>query len=339
MSQCFFSILVPVYNAEKYLNECLTSLMSQTFRDYEVVIIDDGSTDGSAEICDSWQIKGPQRIRVIHRENRGVFSTREQLLREAQGQYIVFVDADDVISVRALEILRGCIAQTNADVVVYSHSPKPDFTNPHIVPSLRKNVPLSIPEDPELCRLMGSAFRLNALCIKTFRRELFPWDLDWNSLFHIRQGEDLIISLYIMDRAERIVCIDDVIYYYRTNPAGITHSYDDSLFLSLRDTLRVQRSFAEKWDPTGKLARECDVNGLFRFADDVIVRIMNADIPLAEKRKHMSQMIKDTDFLRDYQYIREISSAKARLSLICARYNFMFPLEIYSALKKKLRRR
>ena len=76
MTQPFFSVLVPVYNVKKYLDECVESLMSQSFPDYEVVLVDDGSTDGSGEMCDAWQARFPERIQVVHQENRGLIMAR-----------------------------------------------------------------------------------------------------------------------------------------------------------------------------------------------------------------------------------------------------------------------
>ena len=95
------SIIVPVYNAEEHLRRCVDSILVQTFSDFELLLIDDGSKDGSAAICDEYTIKD-SRVRVFHKENGGGSSARNLGLDNAQGEWIAFVDSDDFIPVRSL---------------------------------------------------------------------------------------------------------------------------------------------------------------------------------------------------------------------------------------------
>jgi glycosyltransferase involved in cell wall biosynthesis len=91
------SIIVPVYNTEKYLRRCLDSIVAQTFKDYECIIVDDGSTDGSAAICDEYE-KKDSRFKVLHKENEGVSAARNVGIEYAEGEFITFVDSDDYLS-------------------------------------------------------------------------------------------------------------------------------------------------------------------------------------------------------------------------------------------------
>lgn len=111
------SILVPVYNAERYLNRCIDSVLAQTYEAFELVIVDDGSTDASARICDGYQ-QADRRVRVMHTENRGVGAARNLLLDSARGQYIGFVDSDDYIEPDMFEVLIQSLQERNADVAV-----------------------------------------------------------------------------------------------------------------------------------------------------------------------------------------------------------------------------
>ena len=90
------SIIVPVYNAEKYLKRCVDSILSQDYRDFELLLMDDGSSDGSAEICDGYE-RADSRVHVVHKENTGVSDTRNQALDMARGTFIQFLDSDDWI--------------------------------------------------------------------------------------------------------------------------------------------------------------------------------------------------------------------------------------------------
>lgn len=110
------SIIIPVYNGQYYISHCLESILNQTFEMFEVILVNDGSTDNSAEICEHFQKVDP-RIRVIHKENGGVSSAREVGLKEAIGEYIAFVDVDDILHEQYLETLVHDALRYNADIV------------------------------------------------------------------------------------------------------------------------------------------------------------------------------------------------------------------------------
>ncbi len=109
------SVIVPVYNVEPYLAGCLDSILSQTYRDLEILLIDDGSTDRGGTICDEYAAKDP-RIRVFHTENRGLSAARNRGLDEAKGEYVGFVDSDDRIDPDMFEYLLEAAERTGADV-------------------------------------------------------------------------------------------------------------------------------------------------------------------------------------------------------------------------------
>ena len=112
-----YSVLIPAYNAEAYLEECLDSVLAQTHRNLQVVVIDDGSTDRTAEILNRYAAKD-NRLEVVHRENRGVATTRLELFKMAKGKYINFVDADDTVEPEMAEVMIGVLEKTGADIAV-----------------------------------------------------------------------------------------------------------------------------------------------------------------------------------------------------------------------------
>ena len=111
------AVIVPVYNVEKLLPRCLDSILAQTFRDFTLILVNDGSTDGSGKICDEYA-KKDERIRVIHKENGGVSSARNAGLDAADGEYITFIDSDDAIPQEYLETLYGAASGSGADIAV-----------------------------------------------------------------------------------------------------------------------------------------------------------------------------------------------------------------------------
>lgn len=110
------SILIPVFNVEAYLPKCLDSIKAQTFKDFEVLLIDDGSTDSSGAICDCYSQKD-SRSKVIHRTNHGISATREYAIQHASGEFIQFIDSDDWIEPEMLQIMYETAVTKNADVL------------------------------------------------------------------------------------------------------------------------------------------------------------------------------------------------------------------------------
>lgn len=333
METPFFSILVPVYNVKKYLDACLETLTSQSFDDYEVVLVDDGSTDGSGAMCDSWQARCPDRVRVCHQPNTGVMLTRARLFREARGKVFVCVDSDDTLRQDALEILYPYFADSEIDMVVFRLSLKKDYSVSVRQSPFPEGQVVNIAENPKLRHLFGATFQLNGLSMKAFRRELVELDRDYSSVAHIGEGDDLVISLPLVDRAKRIVFINEILYYYRTNPVSISNTYKPKLFRSVRDTLRIQRTYAEKWDGTGALAVECDRNALRKFYD-VIVGICLSGYPLREKRQYLLEVVTDGDFARCLAQLERVEDKKTRLTLALANRRWFAPLFLYGALRR-----
>lgn len=115
MNEVLISVIIPVYNAEKYINHCMESILNQTFTKFEVILVDDGSTDDSAKLCDNYA-ENDQRIRIIHKANGGVSSARNLGMEEAIGEYIAFIDADDTLDADYLEILYANAVKHDVDI-------------------------------------------------------------------------------------------------------------------------------------------------------------------------------------------------------------------------------
>ena len=116
----FFSVIVPIYNVEKYLSRCIDSVLSQTFADFELILVDDGSPDNCPEICDEYAQKD-RRVKVIHKENGGLVSARQAGVSIAKGDYIFNLDGDDAIDTDALMSAYEIISDTKAEMVSFSY--------------------------------------------------------------------------------------------------------------------------------------------------------------------------------------------------------------------------
>ena len=245
----YFSILVPVYNTESYLEECIRSVLDQSFGDYELILTDDGSTDGSAALLDAFAMADP-RIRVFHKENRGLLHTRRFEIMKAAGSYIIFLDSDDRIAPGTLQILHDAFESSGCDGVFYGCL---RFCGDRILDEDRLcTVPRVIRDKRELYRTCFLCDSYNSLCRKAVRAEVFdgrPYD----QYYHIQSGEDLLQTIEILQNCSSVLLIPDILYHYRFNPASITQvskmePYSLELFLSsmITDFLKEQNVFTEK---------------------------------------------------------------------------------------------
>lgn len=111
------SIIIPVYNVEQYLDKCLQSVINQTYQDIEIILVDDGSSDNSGILCDKWQEKD-SRIKVIHKSNGGVSNARNVAIEQANGEYLMFIDSDDIVSNDLCKVLFEMLKNDNADISI-----------------------------------------------------------------------------------------------------------------------------------------------------------------------------------------------------------------------------
>ena len=216
------SVIVPVYNVEQYLRRCLDSIINQTYRNLEIILVDDGSPDHCGAICDEYAERD-QRIRVIHQKNSGVSAARNAALRTATGKYIVFVDSDDSVlpdyvmhlmdSGDADYVVAGCCVQ-NTDLEWGEWKNQAgSFTLDEI-----KSTPEKINFIP-----------MGMVCAHRFKREII-WQ---NKLFFrsdVTRGEDTLFSSCYVALCDTIEVIDSTDYLYYLNGSSATSKLDTNLF-------------------------------------------------------------------------------------------------------------
>lgn len=216
-----FSIMTPVYKVERYLPECIESVLGQTYGNFEFILVDDGSPDHSGEICDEYA-KKDSRILVFHKPNGGLMHTRRYALERAQGDYYVFLDSDDYLSLDTLETLSRYISETGVDCVIYGFEwLRPEGTS-HIQCS-SYDCGRVITDKRELYNIVFNDEAYNSLCRKCAKASCFD-GRDHSRYYHIKRGEDLLQSLEILENAGSFLFIPETLYCYRVNPASITHS-------------------------------------------------------------------------------------------------------------------
>lgn len=226
------SVIVPVYNTEKYLRECIESILAQTFTDFELILVDDGSIDSSGAICDEYAGKD-RRIQVIHQPNAGVTNARKSGVRCAGGTYFSFVDSDDWIHPEMFEQMVAKGEATNADMVVCDICLEYEAKT-EISPSLAEE---GFYTKDQLCdkiyptMLMDVKFRrpgiLGSSCNKLFHRNLVKkvfWQVDDSFVY----GEDALFCYAALLESNSIFVLRKPLYHYRQHSASVMHQYNST---------------------------------------------------------------------------------------------------------------
>lgn len=166
------SVIVPVYNVEQYLSRCLDSIINQTYRNFEVILVDDGSPDKCPEICDYYALQD-NRIKVIHKENGGLADARNEGIRASSGEFITFIDSDDFVSFRYLEVLLDGITRHNADIIIAKFQrfeSKNNIKNFVIIDDwVRKLTEIIENKNNRIVDIKSKDYDINSSCIKLQR--------------------------------------------------------------------------------------------------------------------------------------------------------------------------
>ena len=207
------SIIVPVYNVEKYLSECINSLINQTYKNIEIILVDDGSTDNSGAISDEFA-KADDRIIVYHIENRGVSAARNLALSKLTGEYVTFVDSDDWVDEEYIEYLLTGIVENKVEIAMCNHYRY--FTNGEIKIMLKYKERV-VNQDKALNPF--SKYYISYSCTTLFKMN-DSLRFDENS----KVGEDLIYRTKYIMNSSKMYAGDKPLYYYRIHPNSTIQS-------------------------------------------------------------------------------------------------------------------
>lgn len=236
-----FSVIVPIYNSEIYLEECLDSILNQSERDFELLLVDDGSFDRSKNICDEYA-KKDDRIKVFHNENHGVSYSRNYALERANGEYIIFVDSDDKLKEDGLENLVG----HDCDLLIYDYE-RLLGDRTIFCPANLKVLPNYLIEERSKTLLLSeffTSYKFNPIWRIRYRKELIK-DIRFDE--EMITGEDLIFNLNAFDRAKSFFYLDTSLYLYRKNENSCVHSFKEKKYDCLKKTISSLKSYSVKW--------------------------------------------------------------------------------------------
>lgn len=310
MNEPKISIIIPVYKAEPYLGKCLDSVVGQTYRNLEIILVDDGSPDGCGIICDEYA-KQDGRITVIHQNNGGVSSARNAGLRRVTGSYIGWVDSDDWIEPDMYEYLLKNIIDHDADIAVCGRCER--YREKTVNRCWQKTEVLDT--ESALRLLLENGQMQNFLWDKLWRRELFR-----NIYFpEGKTYEDIAIMHRLFERAEKIVCLNETKYHYVQHPGSIVA--DTSLENRLNHYKAAKARFEEMKEtwPQFKtmLLAQC-------VASAVGIWVGYLSNPWEERQKYVSEIEEIANFsaLHYREALAQIELGKAgRIVLRLTPYN------------------
>ena len=216
------SVIIPVYNVEKYLDTCVSSVVNQTYRNLEIILVDDGSPDRSGDICEAWTTHD-ERIRAIHKSNGGLSDARNAGLAKATGDYVLFLDSDDFWDdENALRYLVNRVIQTRADVLNFPYKKYYESTGKKICFLSSKDMPIDMREKAEQLRFLTER-GLYIACAwnKLIRKALLTSDMLFQPGVY---SEDIEWCARLMKKAGSMDFLACEFYCYRQRESSITHS-------------------------------------------------------------------------------------------------------------------
>ncbi len=231
----YVSIIMPVYNAERTCGRAIESVLGQTYRDFELIIIDDGSSDNSFEICSEFMDRD-ERIRLLHKENGGVSSARNMGLEASVGKYAAFIDSDDAYDSLYLEKMVSAAAAADADIAVCGY----------FCTQKGKVFQAQLPDDDDnidelRLSLLKKSAGLNYLWNKLYRRSL----IEENFNTAVSMGEDLEFICAFVVRAERFTVINEPLYYYTADSENSLTKKTELLTESVAHDMAVLKKYSE----------------------------------------------------------------------------------------------
>ncbi len=296
MQNPLVSIIVPIYNVEKYLDRCIRSIIEQKYENLEIILVNDGSSDSSGEICDNYAEKD-NRINVIHKDNGGPSSARNLGIKAVTGLYLSFLDGDDYIENRTIEDAVNVAYKENSDVVIWGYYA--DFVNTDEEVFFSKDFTVNkgiyakqagppFPVSDEYLGLLGYAWN------KLYRAGIIKKN---NSFFMegITLGEDILFNTLVLSKASKLVFLDKAYTHYMQRPrVTLGTKFYDNIFELRMMASEAKKSLLENWNKEKTLINKYYQKAIFNAVKSSIKHISRTDIlKRQEKKEYINKICKD----------------------------------------------
>ena len=296
----FFSIILPIYNVEKYLKECVDSIQAQTFKDFEIILVDDGSKDSSPAICDELA-QSDSRIKVIHKPNGGQSTARNMGLEKAEGKYVIYLDSDDFITSDSFfQDIYNKIQETDSDIVLYKYSKYIDDTKALEKCTFTLDFAESITDSEEMLETLVKKDAYYGMAwVKAFRREMAIENgvvFDTNLVC-----EDMDWYFNLVLCAEKISAIDKSYIAYRQRAGSVTSTLK---LRNLTDYIFTMERWNEKIKSSDMSEKKKNalMGALAKYYSNMFITYIRVKDP--EKKKHVKRIKAISDILNYSQSTR-----------------------------------
>lgn len=321
--QTYISIIVPVYNGEKYLNRCVDSILNQTFKNFELILVNDGSTDNSGKICDEYKEKD-RRVRVIHKPNGGRSDAKnagiDLAFSDSDSEWIAFIDCDDWIHPRYLEFLLKAAIESNASISTCEYTKTKELLD---FPEFEFKYEMCSTEDFWINHNLISVVPWGKLCKKKdFANIRYPFG---------KEHEDEFTTYKILFKYDSLAFVNEELYYYFTNPSGIMNSEWTPRRLCALEAVQSEIDFFET---NGMIRlRNFEIKVYLSAVSMQIKRILSSDDKLT-KRKYLKFLRKELRWrIRRYSKIIGLTLKNDAWIYECAYPKLMW---LYWAIKAQI---
>ncbi|WNB92467.1 glycosyltransferase [Bacillus sp. NEB1478] len=335
------SIVVPIYNVESYLANCINSILSQTYSDFELILVNDGSPDNCGGICEYYKRKD-KRVKIIHKENGGVSSARNKGIEISRGEYIAFVDPDDSIEPNMYEVLLENALDLNADIVVCPIKTINVETNTYSTSSIWKNTN-SVIDKKEIedyiipSILKNKTFSIVSSVNKLYRKSLFD---SFKFEEHKHHSEDARLNFKFLTITNRLVFVEQPLYnYYKHKRESLTQIFRENFYDYIVDNKNLLIEICKSY----KLKEYTNYvkNHYTSVTLSYIHEVVQSPLIINEKYKIISSILNDIHFKEDLKCYKCPSVYYKILKLFCFNknekllYKFIFTKNKFQLLLNK----
>lgn len=294
-----YSLVVAVYNTEQYLPACLDSLVSQTYKDFEIIIINDGSTDNSLTICNEYKNKHPEiPIRIVSQQNKGALFAKLIGFEIALGDFIWSIDSDDTIREDSLELINVVQEKTNADLIFFEYSLNHNYSANYKTLLFANQTRFTSENKIDLLHLYCKG-RLYSIATKVIRKSCLPSTQKYSLFKGLSNGDDNLISLDMICNSQNSVYIPDTPYYYRHNHNSTTSNYQKGVLKEQGEVTRYQKPIIEKWSEEysdKSLENEFKISTL-----GILYYVSRRQLSYRNKKQVLSELRE----IKEYSYLAE----------------------------------
>lgn len=255
MSEVKVSVVIPVYNVEKFIGECVASVCKQTLKEIEILLVDDGSTDNGADVCEEW-VKKDSRVRLIRQPNQGVSVARNRGVAEAKGAWIAFIDSDDWIEPDYIQVLYDNAVKTKADISICGFYF--DYSDETVARGhFEKDMVFAGRQEVSQIQIQILAKNMSTVKNNSGDRIGAPWCKLYNTEFirknglefipDLKRSQDVVFNLYALEQAGRVAYKNIPLYHYRINEESVCSKFSKQILENVNNYLREMQRFIAKY--------------------------------------------------------------------------------------------